>query len=931
MGLSYPMRKQPPWVSKGSELQAQLSVIQEDLKHAKEKLVLVEKEKVQAIKELKEAQRLAEEANEKLREAVVAQKRAKENSEIEKLRAVEMEHAKKELEAVNNQHALDVTALLFATQELQRIKQELAIIAMQRTKSSAMLITQRRLLRFMLRRWRFYLLKNNVLVSELNSEIEILNRELEKFKSYEDKLVEKEASIEVELEAAKMTESYARNLVEELKEKVEDLEVQAEKANSFERSASESLESIMKQLEGSNDLLHDAESEIDSLKEKMGLLEISVGRQRGDLEESERRLDMAKEEVAEMAKKVESLKSELETVKEDKTRALNNEKLVDDNLINELENSRDEDEKGKKAMESLAAALHEVSSEVRESKEKLKYKTMLDDAKYEIDVLINSIEQSKNEYQSFKAGWEQKELHLMNCIKQSEDENSSMEKEISRQVKLLKDAEGEASATKEEGAQLEKTLKEVGDLVKAVVPFMGESTSDGTLAKFLKNPGDRVEVDEPIAQIETDKVTIDVASPEAGVIQKFVAKEGDTVEPGTKIAVISKCGEGVAHVAPSEKTTDKAASQPPHAELSEEDKQKPKVESTAVIEKPKSTSTAPPKRSATEPQLPPKERERRVPMTRLRKRVATRLKDSQNTFALLTTFNEVDMRIKDIIVQYKGSLVLELQQRSIEFSSVIQKHQNIRSLLVEKMPVLDEATYSGRRAGSLPATVSTSNGAAINLPNGVAKPSAAPLVDLLDLSLDDALVPSSSGGDFRQDLLRYLDENKMLILAILENQNLGKLTECAQLSVTIPTVNNNALGYGAFLGIYANLRYQLLCGIDKAMINCFDVIGVPLFFSTALRIVNVQLGETSRLAWLGVEVDPLAQSDDILKAYNRPSEPASQPSSNWFITKNAIVSGLGLLGIKQGQGDSVADEGEASPPKARRKRVVRRKLTTSSA
>ncbi|KAF5945337.1 hypothetical protein HYC85_015565 [Camellia sinensis] len=111
------------------------------------------------------------------------------------------------------------------------------------------------------------------------------------------------------------------------------------------------------------------------------------------------------------------------------------------------------------------------------------------------------------------------------------------------------------------------------------------------------------------------------------------------------------------------------------------------------------------------------------------------------------------MRIKDIIVQYKGSLVLELQQRSIEFNSVIQKHQNIRSLLVEKMPVLDEATYSGRRAGSLPATISTSNGAAINLPNGVAKPSAAPLVDLLDLSSDDAPVPSSSGGDFLQDLL----------------------------------------------------------------------------------------------------------------------------------------------------------------------------------
>lgn len=69
------------------------------------------------------------------------------------------------------------------------------------------------------------------------------------------------------------------------------------------------------------------------------------------------------------------------------------------------------------------------------------------------------------------------------------------------------------------------------------------------------------------------------------------------------------------------------------------------------------------------------------------------------------------------------------------------------------MPVLDEATFSGRRAGSLPASVSTSNGAPVNLPNGVAKAAAAPLVDLLDLSSEDAPAPSSAGGDFLQDLL----------------------------------------------------------------------------------------------------------------------------------------------------------------------------------
>ncbi|KAI5604915.1 hypothetical protein POPTR_001G357000v4 [Populus trichocarpa] len=199
---------------------------------------------------------------------------------------------------------------------------------------------------------------------------------------------------------------------------------------------------------------------------------------------------------------------------------------------------------------------------------------------------------------------------------------------------------------------------DTGDLVDAVVPFMGESITDGTLAKFLKNPGDSVEVDEAIAQIETDKVTIDVASPEAGVIKEYIAKEGDTVEPGAKIAVISKSGEGVAHVAPSENISQKAAPKQSASQTKDEEKQKPKVEARPVPEKPKTPATPPPKRSATEPQLPPKERERRVPMTRLRKRVATRLKDSQNTFAMLTTFNEVDMtNLMKLRSDYKDAFV----------------------------------------------------------------------------------------------------------------------------------------------------------------------------------------------------------------------------------------------------------------------------------
>ncbi|XP_030468889.2 AP-1 complex subunit gamma-2-like [Syzygium oleosum] len=120
---------------------------------------------------------------------------------------------------------------------------------------------------------------------------------------------------------------------------------------------------------------------------------------------------------------------------------------------------------------------------------------------------------------------------------------------------------------------------------------------------------------------------------------------------------------------------------------------------------------------------------------------------------LSSRFPSCSERIRDIIVQQKGSLVLELQQRSIEFNSILDKHRNIRSALVERMPVLDEATFSGRRAASVPTTVSPSTGASLKVPNGVAKPTAAPLVDLVDLTSDDVPVPSSSGGDFLHDIL----------------------------------------------------------------------------------------------------------------------------------------------------------------------------------
>ncbi|KAL3654098.1 hypothetical protein CASFOL_003779 [Castilleja foliolosa] len=157
---------------------------------------------------------------------------------------------------------------------------------------------------------------------------------------------------------------------------------------------------------------------------------------------------------------------------------------------------------------------------------------------------------------------------------------------------------------------------------------------------------------------------------------------------------------------------------------------------------------------------------------------------------LSSRYSSCAKRINDIILHQKGSLVLELQQRAIEFTSIIENHEKIRSALVERMPVLDEATFSGRRAGSVPAAASTSQGALPKLPNGVAKPTSAPLVDLLDLSSDDVPAPISSGGGFMQDLLGV--DLSPASEGINQTQQSGTDALLDLLSIGSPSTQNNS-------------------------------------------------------------------------------------------------------------------------------------------
>jgi 2-oxoglutarate dehydrogenase E2 component (dihydrolipoamide succinyltransferase) len=200
-----------------------------------------------------------------------------------------------------------------------------------------------------------------------------------------------------------------------------------------------------------------------------------------------------------------------------------------------------------------------------------------------------------------------------------------------------------------------------------VVPALGESITEATIAKWFKTVGQAVAVNEAIAELETDKVTVEVFAPAAGVLSSCAFKEGDTVAIGATLGVIE---DGVASAATSPAPLSTAPSPaspvvvpdlpspvvPPAAakmmaehNLSAADVsgtgKKGQILKSDVIAHVSQPSLAP------APSAPREERRR---MTRLRARIAERLKEAQNTAAILTTFNEIDMsRVIDLRNRHK--------------------------------------------------------------------------------------------------------------------------------------------------------------------------------------------------------------------------------------------------------------------------------------
>ena len=237
------------------------------------------------------------------------------------------------------------------------------------------------------------------------------------------------------------------------------------------------------------------------------------------------------------------------------------------------------------------------------------------------------------------------------------------------------------------------------------VPALGESVTEAEVAKWYKQVGDAVEADEPLVELETDKVTLEVNAPAAGVLAEIVAGEGAEVEVGAVLGRIDEAGAGAAAAParaapePEPEPEPEPAAPPLGPPLSpavrklvaEHDLDPAAIEGTgkdgrltkADVEAHLSAqaaaaqeAAAPEPESAPEPAPPPQapppkpapkpepaaepreagEREVRVRMSRLRRRIAERLKEAQNTAAMLTTFNDADMgAILDLRKRYRDS------------------------------------------------------------------------------------------------------------------------------------------------------------------------------------------------------------------------------------------------------------------------------------
>ena len=251
----------------------------------------------------------------------------------------------------------------------------------------------------------------------------------------------------------------------------------------------------------------------------------------------------------------------------------------------------------------------------------------------------------------------------------------------------------EEKAKAKPAKQAETSTSKGGGSINVMVPTLGESVSEATVSTWFKKAGDTVVADEMLCELETDKVSVEVPSPGAGTLSEILANEGDTVQAGGKLAILTSGDDTGAQHAADDAPTDGDKYQQPKADggsadvenapsakkamaeagltadqvtgtgkdgrIMKDDVAKAAKDSGAKVEAPApapASAPAPAQRAASP--AGDADREERVKMTRLRQTIAKRLKESQNTAAMLTTYNEVDMSaVMDLRNEYKDAFL----------------------------------------------------------------------------------------------------------------------------------------------------------------------------------------------------------------------------------------------------------------------------------
>ena len=191
-------------------------------------------------------------------------------------------------------------------------------------------------------------------------------------------------------------------------------------------------------------------------------------------------------------------------------------------------------------------------------------------------------------------------------------------------VLLYLNSENNSKSEKNISTPTNNVFKGKENGMDVVVPVLGESVVEATVSKWIKKQGDYVEVDDPIIELETDKVTLEVPASVSGILENTLVSDGDTVEVGALLGTI---------VAGEKPIKNKQVPE----DLKSKNDNKEKIEVSNIEDKPVN-NVVETSRDETNITL-----EERIPMSRLRQAIARRLKEAQNTAAMLTTYNEVDM------------------------------------------------------------------------------------------------------------------------------------------------------------------------------------------------------------------------------------------------------------------------------------------------